>query len=69
MILSFALPNSVYFFVDDVFQVLSTLCGVKIVGSDGFSSVFFLSVGVYYSLSTIFAFQTFSRMRVFFLQF
>lgn len=43
MVQSFDLPNYVYFTVNDVFQVPSTLCGVKTVGPDGLSKFFFIS--------------------------
>jgi len=57
MIQSFDLPNNVYFSVDDVFQGLSTLCGVKTVGPDGLSCDFL------YQLCSITAYPLFLLFR------
>ncbi|VVC33759.1 Hypothetical protein CINCED_3A012871 [Cinara cedri] len=52
-ILFFDLPNNVYFTVDDVFQDLSTLLGIKTICSDGLSGVYI------YQLRSIIAYSLF----------
>lgn len=69
MVPFFDLPNNIYFTVDDVFQGLSTLRGIKTVGPDGLSGTFIYQLRSIIAYPFFFCFSGVLLMKVIFSQF